>query len=614
MSREVSIHDAQPGWPWPVRPRPIDGEATFSYMVRAACANGYESLRQLHTGVKSVDALYEGVRLSAPERQRLFGPHPSYWGGNDFALGLLPADFNHHFMRWCPICLRDSAHLRGQWMLKLCCVCSQHAIHLHDQCPVCGLVQRLERTDFERCACGARLAVAPVRRAAPSLVRVTRAIEASIFCKPETSTWPVLSAPDWLRLAGYLGQFSEAFQPARPGKIANLHHLEQATTLMTGVSQLLDDWPTHFHAVMAAIQNKAEASPSIRRAFGALYRVLYDDLRGDGFQFLRDEFERYLREHWWGVVCKRNRSFKSQTVADHPRVTLKHAAQQAGVAPATVRRLLQAELIPSDQFVFPSGRKVRSLHQDDLAQLATLANNCVTLSEAARQLVLPERRVRELIAGGIILPLVSRTHDKAAAWLIPKQVIQSLCFAGCAIFDASSSIAVGRLLRFWRLLDGEFIALVQAIVNRQLVTVATQSGMMPLGNVALDVSNVRNWLSSYRLASGPSMTIDQASQHLGLKQQVAYDLVRRGLLVTVKNQSSGSRVQREAIETFRSAYISLAEFSRHLQHSPRWVLQNTCATPVTGPSVDGCRQYFFRRSEAIPLMGNAVKQEKCHKD
>lgn len=41
MSSKVSIHDAQPGWPWPVRPRPIDGEATFSYMVRAACANGY---------------------------------------------------------------------------------------------------------------------------------------------------------------------------------------------------------------------------------------------------------------------------------------------------------------------------------------------------------------------------------------------------------------------------------------------------------------------------------------------------------------------------------------------------------------------------------------------
>lgn len=602
MSSEVSIHDAQPGRPWPVRPRPIDGEATFGYMMRAARANGYESLRQLHAAVRSVGALYEGVRLSISERQSLFGPHPSYWGGNDSARGLLAADFNHHFMRWCPICLRDSAHLRGQWMLKLCCVCSLHSIHLHDQCPVCGLVQRLERTDFERCACGARLAVAPARRAAASLVHVTRAIEASIFGKPETSTWPVLPAPEWLRLASYLGQFSVTAQPARPGKIANLHHLEHATALMTGVSQLLDDWPARFHAVLAAIQNKAEASPSIRRAFGTLYRVLYDDLRGDGFQFLRDEFERYLREHWWGVVCKRNRSFKRQTVAEHPRMTLKQAAHQAGVAPATVRRFMQAELIPGEQFVFPSGRKARSIHRDDLVQLATLANDCLTISEAARQLALPERRVRELIAGGVVAPLVSRTHDKAAAWLIPTQAIQALCFGGRA-FDTPSSITVGSLLRFWRLLDGEFIALVGAIASKHLIPVSTQCEPRPLGNVALDVSGVRNWLSSYRRASGSKMTIDQAAQRLGLKQQVAYDLVRRGLLATVEDHSRGRRVQIEAIEAFRSTYISLAEISRHLQHSPKWVLKNARATPVTGPSVDGCRQYFFRRTEVSPLMG-----------
>jgi hypothetical protein len=99
------------------------------------------------------------------------------------------------------------------------------------------------------------------------------------------------------------------------------------------------------------------------------------------------------------------------------------------------------------------------------------------------------------------------------------------------------------------------------------------------------------------------MTIDQAAQRLGLKQQVAYDLAQRGLLATVKEQSKGRRVEPEELEVFRSTYISLAELSRHLQHGPKWVLQNIRAFPVTGPSVDGCRQYFFRRSEIAPLMG-----------
>lgn len=601
LFRAPPTDDAKRSHPWPVRPRPIDGEAKFGYMLRAACANGYTSLRQIHAAVKSVDAVYEGVRLSLPERKMLFGPHPSYWGSNDFAFGLVAADFNHHLMRWCPLCLDESAHLRGQWMLKLCCVCTRHSVHLLDRCPSCGFFQRLEQADLERCSCGARLAAAPAQLAAASLLGVTRAIEAPIFDRTEASVLPVLSAPQWLRLASYLGQFSETFQPARPGKIANLHKLEQATALMSGVGQLLDNWPTNFQAVLAAIQHKSESTPSIRRTFGTLYCVLYDDLRSNDFQFLRDEFERYLRAHWWGVVCKRNRSFKRQTVAEHPRLTLKQAAYQAGVAPATVRRFVQAELIPGEQFAFPSGRKSGSIHRDDIAKLAALADACLIINEAARQLALPERRVRELIAGGVIAPLVSCTRDKAAAWLIPKQAIQALCFSG-RVFDASPTITVSRLLRFWRLQDGEFIALVQAMRSKHLMPVGIYFEPVPLGNVALDVSAVRNWLASYRGRSGADMSIDQAAQRLGLKQQVAYDLARRGLLVTTKLERGGSRVLPDAIEVFRATYLSLAELSRHLRHAPKWVLQNLRASPVTGPSVDGCRQYFFRRSEVVHLM------------
>lgn len=604
--RVVTMNGAQPinkalgNEPWPVRPRPIDGEATVGFMMRVAHANGYDSLRQLHAGVKDFGAIYEGVRLSLPERKSLFGPHPSYWGHNDFTLGLIAADFNHHLMRWCPLCLQQSSCLRGQWMLKLCCACSRHSICLHDRCPVCGLAQRLERKDFERCVCGARLAAAPIQMVAAPLLHATQAIEASIFGEPTPLALPSLSTPEWLRLAVYLGQFSETFQPARPGKIANLHQLEKARFLMSGISQLLDNWPNNFHAILAAIQRNAEASPSIRRAFGSLYRVLYNDLRGGNFQFLRDEFECYLSTHWWGIVCKRNRSFKAQTIAAHPRMTLKQAANQAGVAPATVRHLVQSELIHGAQFVFPSGRKSQSIHRDDLVQIVSLANGGVTISAAAEQLVLPERRVRELISGGIISPLVSRIHDRAAAWLIPEQQVRTMFFAGGGLLGKSPSISVGRLLRFWRLFDGEFIALVQALSSNLLLPANFSSGAVPLGNVLLDVEVVRNWLSSHRHVSGSNMSIVKAAKLLGLKQQVAYDLARSGLLATVRNNSNGSRVTPESIENFRTSYISLADLSRSAQRSPSWLLRNLHIPPISGPAIDGSRQYFFRKSDVIP--------------
>lgn len=289
----------------PLRPRPIQGEATVGFLMRVAKANGYEKLRLLQKAVRTFEALCQGLGLSIAERNALWGPYPNYWGVNTFSKGLSAADFNHRLIRWCPLCLRESSYLRGQWMLKTSCVCSRHSVWLQDRCPDCGARQQLERADFEQCTCGAWLAEAqPIVIATKTLVGISQAIETSISGKAALAGFPPLSVQEWLRLIRYLGQFSETFQPAKPGKIANLYQLEVASGLLLQVSWLLDPWPGHFHAVLQAIQRKSENPLSIRRTFGSMYRVLYTDLSEQCFQFLRNEFERYLHKNWLGVVCK----------------------------------------------------------------------------------------------------------------------------------------------------------------------------------------------------------------------------------------------------------------------------------------------------------------------
>jgi hypothetical protein len=409
-----------------------------------------------------------------------------------------------------------------------------------------------------------------------------------------------MSVQEWLRLISYLGQFSETFQPAKPGKIANMHHLDTVTALMLQVSWLLDRWPENFHTLLAAIHRKTEAKISIRGTFGSLYRVLYTDLSGECFQFLRDEFERYLHQHWSGVVCQRNRAFKKDTIAKHPRVTLKQAAKKTGVAQSTVRQLIQAELISGDRIDLPSGRKALSVHENSLELISVLAKGCVTLSEASRLLFLPECRVRELISYGIISPLVSRAHGNFSSWLIPKQQVQQLFFTGRASSRLSSTIIVKQLLKYWHLRDGEFKGLVQALSEGQLVPVALQP--VALGNVMLNEQETRQWLMEKRYAAGSSLSVDEAAKRLGLKQQVVYDLVTLELLATIQDNLPGRRVTRESLEDFQVTYISLAEYSRSLNRAPRWVLKTLDVQPITGPIINGSRQYFFRRSDVYSNM------------
>ncbi|WP_238527398.1 MerR family transcriptional regulator [Methylomonas methanica] len=418
--------------------------------------------------------------------------------------------------------------------------------------------------------------------------------------KSALAGFPAMSLPEWIRLIGYLGQYSETYQPTKPGKIANLHQLDTATTLMHQVSRLLDGWPENFHVLLMTIQRQADSQSSIRRTFGSLYRTLYKDVSGECFQFLRDAFEGYLHEHWSGVVNKRHKAFKLDTIARHPRVTLKQAAKKAGVTPSTVRHFVRVEVIAGNQIELPSGRKLHSIDEQSLKQIAVLAKGCVTLGEAAKQLALPKRRIRELISAGILKPLVSRAHGNAATWLIPKQQLQALFFDGTESSKMTQTISVRYILKYWHLRDGEFQTLVRALFGHQLEPVGKPTESVPLGNILLDEQQTWRWLAEKRFAGGASISVDEAAQRLGLKQQVVYDLVRLGLLATIEDALPGRRVTQASLDDFQATYVSLAEYAGALKKSPRWLLQTLPVRPISGPMIDGSRQYFYRRAELYP--------------
>lgn len=596
----------------PVRPRPIDGEATLGFLMRVARANGYETLRQLANSFGSFEGISQALGLLGEERQTLFGPNPNFWGRSERSDELNDSDFNHSQLRWCVLCLQESAYIRGPWLLKISCVCSRHAVVLHDRCPCCGSVQRLGRVNYLQCDCGVWLAGHQAQDVvSSSLLRLSQMVEAAIDSPSGLPGVPLLSLSEWLKLISYLGQYSDSAQPRKPGKLGNMHQLDTASALMRQASHLLDNWPDNFHALLVEIhcqaKREAKSTTRIRDTFGTLYHVLYTDLSDDCFQFLRDAFERYLHEHWAGVVNKRHRAFKPETIARHPRVTLKQAAKKAGVAPSTVRHFIRAEVIAGNQIELPSGRKMRSVDEQSLIEIGILARGCVTLDKAAKQLGLPRARVRELIAGGILKPLVSRVHGNAAAWLIPKQQVQALIFAGTESMHSPPTINVRYILKYWHLRDGEFITLVRALLGKQLKPVGKSAEPVPLGNIQLDEQQTWLWLAEMRYADGASISVDQAAKRLGLKQQVVYDLVRLGLMTTIQDHLPGRRVTQASLDEFQATYISLAEYAKSVKRAPRWVLQTLTVQPVSGPLIDRSRQYFFRRSDLYgELNGNGV--------
>lgn len=579
----------------PVRPRPIAGEAMFGYLLRVARANGYNTLAQLGTAFSSFEALCQALKLTVAEKAKLFGPLPGFWRLTNLSEGLSGIDFNHTRLRWCPSCMKESVYLRGIWSVEVAGICNRHGVRLIDQCPNCGRVQKLERVNFEQCSCGALLFYTrSVEKVHGSILHISQVFEDSLNQKTAYANLPPLAFAEWVRLITYLGQFSKSFQPTKPGKIARLYQVNTAMRLMSQIAYLLENWPKNFYQLLSALHRQSDEKLSIRRTFGPLYRVLYIDLSDACFQFLRDEFEHYLIECWPGVVCGRHRAFQAETIAAHPRQAWKQAAKQAGIAPSIIRHLIRAELILADEIDLPSGRTVRSIDKKQLKQLTDLARAGFTLKEAAYRLALPESRVRALITDEFIEPLVSRLHGNAATWLIPERQMRRLYFIGRELNQLPATITISKILKHWRLREGEFKALVQALLLGRLIPVGTRAEYMPLGKLVLDELEVRQWFTEVRDAAGVSLSIDEAAKRLGLKQQVAYNLIKAGLLETIQDDLPGRRITPVALKTFQESYISLAEYARLLNRAPRSVLQSLEAQPVSGPTIDGSRQYFYR--------------------
>jgi len=368
--------------------------------------------------------------------------------------------------------------------------------------------------------------------------------------------------------------------------------------LMNAASDILTRWPQAFVTRLALAQ-AVPATNSLQRDFGNLYRVLYRSLKGDAYQFLREVFESYVNAHWTGMLSGRNKRLSEQTRRSHPRMTIKQAALLADATPAQLKRLRPR--LQAHEIAFPSGRRLYTLASNHLDQVKG-----VNLTQAADRLHLPQRRIRGLIAAGIIQPDISPVNTSASAWFISEERLRHLFFHPTG--QKERGVALHHVLRYGKLSEAEFIDLTKALLAQELDAVNQPCGDgIPLGLVELSREDLRRWRLKQRASKNSSVSVDEAATVLGIKQQVAYQLAHQGLLPSYQMLNRAEvRVRSVDLQDFQRTYVSLAELARSRKTSPKALLGKLLCEPVTGPTVDGTRQYFYRVAD---LMAAEITEE-----
>lgn len=590
----------------PVRPLPVLTEPLVDYLERLANANGYD-LREFMSLLNSADGLTPEALVSVLNGcalPKFSGPVIQQVPIEVDTFGLQAVDFTHINRRWCPSCIAQAGWMRPLWRLKVATICVIHRTRLVQACSQCRCSPSLQEMLHGACKCGSRFAETSIRATRTEL-QIAHALSDSlngIATLNLGETDVKLVTPQLVRLICYIGQFVKGPLLRRPGKIRELEDISVAAELVAGTAKLLADWPSAFWSCLERFVDVAPADASVRRVFGALYHVLYQDLRDPSFQFLRDAFELFLLEHWRGELCGRHRLFNHQTIQDHRHQGLARVARASGMGSKTLRRMVHQDRFPASHFDPTSKRQLITINKEALARILPDPAAYMDLRSTARLLGLKRSRLRQLIAHGAILADAKPDFARSNHWHLQRSEIFSLLEdlrrgAVSIPFDAAT-VTLNYALRYWRISAAELGTLIRAAKKQDIQYDLVLTNR--LSEMRFREPVLRAWLRDARDATTAWVSISRAAEQLGLKEQVVYELVARNFLVADVIAKGGRAVRRIALpslQKFEETYIAVAELAKQRNTSSKSLLQQIATRPVTGPDIDGARQYFFRRAD-----------------
>jgi hypothetical protein len=219
----------------------------------------------------------------------------------------------YRYPRLCIECLRERYIEKCTWELDSLTVCPIHGSYLVDRCPRCGDRLSPECADVHVCRCGYDILASTPTEADLASTLLCSLIESNIYSNCQRSIdlatlgFPRelfdLTLEELLRLVRILGNYNIDGQLTH--KLLRLKRTDPnaAQHATRDAAWVLTNWPDNFHLMLQHTQSKALESNTISGAlttFGGFYACLYDNLPDVHFNFLRDNFEQFMKAAWIG--------------------------------------------------------------------------------------------------------------------------------------------------------------------------------------------------------------------------------------------------------------------------------------------------------------------------
>jgi hypothetical protein len=452
----------------------------------------------------------------------------------------------------------------------------------------------------------------PSREAPEPVLRFTNYIESRLAGQlGRDARYPaeleMLSPFELIRFLAFVGRAVEGLAIRRSGVI--VRSARESARAAEHCDNAMHQWSMGLPDYMNGIKRYADVkstAPTLQTAFGPFYRSLFENFGSDTYRFFREAVVDFiLREHPGLIDRRHKRIAQLGDLSKAAYMDGTHAARDLGIGLATLEMLIEDGVLPGQVL-----RGERLLHarvivpRAGLVQARDLLSKMTSVHEIRRRHCIPKRLYGALISAGAIkipegckavrnfafttaIEHLVRFIDAHASADQPPEKTVTLAGVGCAVGSKATipllrDVFKGRV-PFWR--------------------VAPTDQKVPLG-VLLSVADVDEWRHRQaRELAGDRISVPEFSKQFRLKQQVAYHLIRTGMLESERARvdfRDETLIKLSSVRTFFERYTSLSSRIPGLSsHEVRDHLGSLGIRPVVGPTIDGCRQYIYERTPAF---------------
>ncbi|WP_292933154.1 hypothetical protein [Noviherbaspirillum sp.] len=381
-----------------------------------------------------------------------------------------------------------------------------------------------------------------------------------------------------------------------------------ASLIVLAAADLLCDWPVNFYRFLfrfgefgTVVPGRYVRSPHFRRLIKEIYRNF-----GVGLDFVSKAVGPFLIKHEPRAIDRRHTWATDEERESQKYLPLTVAAKRLGIASVRLEELIAGGVI--DGFVKPGGEKrdFVLVARESLPEVEAYLGDRIRRREASEILGISLKRVDQLVNAGLIgsFRQVAGTLERI---VFSRRNLAEFLDALISNMHESSmtdkAISAHVIFKSHLSSPAEFEKFVGALLSDVLSVVGVDQSIPGISGFLLPKKQFLSWQEGLSTNSGGGITVVEAAVHLGVKEEVAYHLIRKGVLssqVVLRGRRKCHVISPINLDAFCKKYVSAAELALRWNTSSKTVIQiltEKHIAPVTGPGVDTCRQYFFNRFE-----------------